>query len=191
MPESRGWRKTSQRGCFDEAGAPFADNPELGRFAERIVLGVAQNLAAIDARDRAIVELFYSSGLRLAELVGLDLPELDLADRTVRVLGKGGKQRVEDDARRVTLEHDLLHPVVQDLVRSATCLREGEHMALAYRVCIGCQRESDVLPAAVAEDHREAHHRRRLAAEIDGVGRQVHLPLDPLFCLEAQVRASP
>ncbi len=45
-------------------------------------------------RDRAIMELFYSSGLRLAELVSLDLPALDLADRTVRVLGKGNKARI-------------------------------------------------------------------------------------------------
>ena len=45
-------------------------------------------------RDRAILELFYSSGLRLAELVGLDLENIDLADRTVRVLGKGSKTRV-------------------------------------------------------------------------------------------------
>ena len=46
------------------------------------------------ARDRAIVELFYSSGLRLAELVGLDLGDLDVADRTVRVVGKGNKTRI-------------------------------------------------------------------------------------------------
>ncbi len=50
--------------------------------------------ADLDARDRAMLELFYSSGLRLAELVGLDLPDVDLADRTVRVLGKGGKTRI-------------------------------------------------------------------------------------------------
>ncbi len=45
-------------------------------------------------RDRAMLELFYSSGLRLAELVGLDLGDVDAADRTVRVLGKGSKARV-------------------------------------------------------------------------------------------------
>jgi integrase/recombinase XerC len=45
-------------------------------------------------RDRAILELFYSSGLRLAELVGLNLGDVDAADRTVRVLGKGSKTRV-------------------------------------------------------------------------------------------------
>ncbi len=50
--------------------------------------------ALLDVRDKAIMELFYSSGLRLSELVGLDLRDLDLADRTVRVTGKGQKSRV-------------------------------------------------------------------------------------------------
>ncbi len=45
-------------------------------------------------RDRALMELAYSSGLRLAELLGVDLGDLDLADRTVRVLGKGAKTRI-------------------------------------------------------------------------------------------------
>jgi integrase/recombinase XerC len=48
----------------------------------------------LGARDKAIMELFYSSGLRLAELVGLDLIDLDLADGTVRVLGKGNRARI-------------------------------------------------------------------------------------------------
>lgn len=45
-------------------------------------------------RDRAIMELLYSSGLRLAELVGLDVTGLNLPDRTVQVLGKGKKERI-------------------------------------------------------------------------------------------------
>jgi integrase/recombinase XerC len=49
---------------------------------------------ALAVRDKAIMELFYSSGLRLDELVSLDLGHLDLADRTVRVTGKGRKQRI-------------------------------------------------------------------------------------------------
>ncbi len=47
-----------------------------------------------DRRDRAIMELLYSSGLRLAELVGLNLDMLDRDEGTVRVLGKGGKERI-------------------------------------------------------------------------------------------------
>ncbi len=45
-------------------------------------------------RDRAMLELLYSSGLRLAELVSLDLPDVDLQDEVVRVTGKGAKTRV-------------------------------------------------------------------------------------------------
>ncbi|QXH46878.1 tyrosine recombinase XerC [Pseudomonas xanthosomatis] len=48
----------------------------------------------IARRDQAILELFYSSGLRLSELTGLDLEQLDLAGGLVQVLGKGGKSRV-------------------------------------------------------------------------------------------------
>jgi integrase/recombinase XerC len=48
----------------------------------------------LSIRDKAIMELFYSSGLRLGELVALDLTAVDLEDRTVRVAGKGGKTRI-------------------------------------------------------------------------------------------------
>ncbi len=49
---------------------------------------------SLSARDKAIMELFYSSGLRLAELKNLTVTEIDLRDRTVRVLGKGNKTRI-------------------------------------------------------------------------------------------------
>jgi len=47
----------------------------------------------LDLRDRAMLELFYSSGLRLSELTRLDLGSVDLADGLVRVLGKGRRER--------------------------------------------------------------------------------------------------
>ena len=46
------------------------------------------------ARDAAILELFYSSGLRLAELAGVDVHDLDPIGETVRVMGKGSRERI-------------------------------------------------------------------------------------------------
>ena len=48
----------------------------------------------VATRDRAMMELFYSSGLRLAELAGLDLRDIDFGDQLVHVTGKGQKDRV-------------------------------------------------------------------------------------------------
>lgn len=48
----------------------------------------------LPVRDRAMLELLYSSGLRLAELVSLDVADVDLRDEVVRVTGKGAKTRV-------------------------------------------------------------------------------------------------
>ena len=45
-------------------------------------------------RDRAILEMLYSCGLRVSELTGLDIGDLDLAGGMVRVMGKGGKERI-------------------------------------------------------------------------------------------------
>jgi integrase/recombinase XerC len=87
----------------------------------------------LTVRDRAMFELIYSSGLRLAELTGLDLSDIDLADRTVRVTGKGNKTRVLPVGRKAVdaLRQWLL--VRQELCRSAeTALflsRRGDRLA--------------------------------------------------------------
>jgi integrase/recombinase XerD len=59
---------------------------------------VARVLAAPDGsakglRDRAVLETLYGAGLRISELVGLDVDDVDLEEGSVRVLGKGGKER--------------------------------------------------------------------------------------------------
>ena len=52
----------------------------------------ADSILAI--RDRAIMELFYSSGLRLSELANLDLDSIDLSEKSLRAIGKGKKERL-------------------------------------------------------------------------------------------------
>lgn len=86
----------------------FTQNPITGLRAPKAAKPLPQALSVDQAvklveldgddllaiRDRAILELFYSSGLRLAELVNLDTGMLDFADGTVTVTGKGSKTRI-------------------------------------------------------------------------------------------------
>ncbi|MDX9952105.1 MAG: tyrosine recombinase XerC [Methylophilaceae bacterium] len=86
----------------------FSSNPCSGLRAPKSPKSLPQALSSDQAiqlvtiegdepltlRDRAILELFYSSGLRLAELVGLDLDAVNFAEGTVTVTGKGSKTRI-------------------------------------------------------------------------------------------------
>ena len=63
------------------------------REVERLVAAPAGE-APLGRRDRAILEVFYASGLRLSELVGLDVEDVNLSAKMVRVVGKGGKPRI-------------------------------------------------------------------------------------------------
>jgi len=58
------------------------------------LLAMPDGSTPLGRRDRAILELFYASGLRLSELVGVDMEDVNLAGRMVRVMGKGRKQRL-------------------------------------------------------------------------------------------------
>jgi integrase/recombinase XerC len=70
------------------------DADQMARVLEPAAPAQVVGDPRLATRDLAIMELLYSSGLRLAELVSLDLAALDLADRTVRVTGKGAKVRI-------------------------------------------------------------------------------------------------
>ena len=73
----------------DQTIPVFLSEPEITRLIETPNTG-----DPLGRRDRAILELFYASGLRLSELVAVDLEDLNLSGRMVRVMGKGRKERL-------------------------------------------------------------------------------------------------
>jgi tyrosine recombinase XerC len=73
-----------------EKALPKTATPEdLNRMME-----LASGDNARSAQDRAILELFYGTGIRLSELVGLNLNDIDLELKQIKVLGKGSRQRI-------------------------------------------------------------------------------------------------
>jgi len=66
----------------------------LGLDTVKELLESVETSRPLGKRDRAILELLYASGLRVGELVQLDLADIDLNERLVRVLGKGRKERI-------------------------------------------------------------------------------------------------
>ncbi|HEX9295720.1 MAG TPA: tyrosine recombinase XerC [Polyangiaceae bacterium] len=96
------FRYVHQRGLIDKNPAAQLSSPKVRRplptflsvDAAREVVESAQEEDPAAIRDRAILEVLYGSGLRVAELVGLELGDIELHARTVRVVGKGKKERV-------------------------------------------------------------------------------------------------
>ncbi len=96
------WRLLADRELVPHDAASLLDSPKAGRHLPRVlrVDEVDRLLVAPDAatpvglRDRALLELLYGAGARVGEVCGLDVGELDLAQRQVRLDGKGGRQRI-------------------------------------------------------------------------------------------------
>jgi len=78
-------------------------------------------------RDRAILELLYASGLRVSELTGLDMIDLDRAEQMLRVRGKGRKERIVPYGGKAAAALETYWPVRLELLRRA---REGEAKAV-------------------------------------------------------------
>ncbi len=68
------------------------DHEEASALMEHAAVA-ADDGSAIGARDRAIVELLYATGIRVSELCGLEVPSVDRRERTIRVRGKGDRER--------------------------------------------------------------------------------------------------
>jgi len=67
----------------------FLSEEEMAHFLE-----IPASSRPLDLRDKAILELFYAAGIRLSELVGINLEDISLSERLVRVRGKGKKERL-------------------------------------------------------------------------------------------------
>ncbi|MDQ3646444.1 MAG: tyrosine-type recombinase/integrase, partial [Actinomycetota bacterium] len=104
----------------DDVGAPKLDRP-LPKVLKALEAAELCELPPDDEpqglRDRAVFELLYGSGLRVAELCGLDLGDVDLRQRTVRVTGKGRKER------QVPISGPAAHAVATYLDRARSALR--------------------------------------------------------------------
>jgi integrase/recombinase XerC len=93
---------------------PTLDADQLGRLLD------VSECDALELRDLAVLELLYSCGLRLAELVSVNLPDLDFEDATLEVTGKGAK------TRRLPVGRQALAAVRAWLGVRAGIAREGE-----------------------------------------------------------------
>lgn len=106
-------------------------------------------------RDRAVMELFYSSGLRLAELTALDADEIDLRENNLRVVGKGGKTR-DVPVGRFAVQ------AINDWVKVRGQLAKQDEPALFV------SRSGDRL------SHRSVQQRIKMWARRQGIGQHVH-----------------
>ena len=98
----RFYRYQVQRGTLDHDPSARLESPRLARRLPGVLsetqvdelLGAPDVSTALGLRDRAMLELLYASGLRVSELVGLTLNRINLTQSTVRVSGKGTKERL-------------------------------------------------------------------------------------------------
>ena len=87
-------------------GKRLPENLDVDRMAK--LLDIPGDSPIVD-RDRAILELLYSSGLRLAELIDLNVNDIDSRDATVQVTGKGNKDRIVPVGRKALAALERWH----------------------------------------------------------------------------------
>src|SRR6476620_198946 len=98
------------------------------------LLDMPDRTAPLGRRDRAIMELFYASGLRLSELVGLGLEDVNLSSRVVRVLGKGGKERIVPFNRTT---EGALRDWMRDREEIVAAVRDSQFAVRGSRLAVG------------------------------------------------------
>ncbi|HET6565797.1 MAG TPA: site-specific tyrosine recombinase XerD [Xanthomonadales bacterium] len=91
-----------RNGARQDDPCALIENPKIGRGLPKALseaqvealLNVADTSTAVGLRDQAMLELMYATGLRVSELVGLDIAGVNLNQGVVRVVGKGNKERL-------------------------------------------------------------------------------------------------
>lgn len=104
------FRFACREGILDRNPAASVRSPKLPRQLPRhlrpgeveTLLDAANGETPLERRDLALLELLYASGLRVSEVARLDWADLDLDGRTLRVIGKGGKERMVPFGRPAT-----------------------------------------------------------------------------------------
>lgn len=134
-----------REGLLDEDPGALVSSPKLVRKVPahldvdemKALLEAPDQTSPLGRRDRAILELFYASGLRLSELVAIDLEDINLPSRLVRVLGKGGKERIvpfnPTAAQSVRAYLDDRQKLVQSATEPLTRTARDEPLFLNYR----------------------------------------------------------
>jgi len=92
----------------------FLSEEEMSDF-----LDLPQSGKPLDLRDRAVLELLYATGLRVSELVGIGLPDLNTDERLIRVRGKGNKERIVPYGK-------VAQERLRDYLRARLSINKGE-----------------------------------------------------------------
>ena len=125
--------------------------PDAPKEAEiDAILELAEGDSALALRNRALLELLYSCGLRSAEAVGLDLADVDFEREAVHVRGKGGKERL------VPLGEEVVHQLSRYLREGRPALARGAIDAL-FVSARGRRLDTSTVRRLIRHPHRLRH----------------------------------
>jgi site-specific recombinase XerD len=129
-------------------GRRLPDAPKAADVAE--LLETAAGAEPLELRNRALLELLYSAGLRSAEAVGLDLADVDFERESLHVRGKGSKERV------VPLGEEAAHQLARYLRAARPALARGAEDAVFVSVR-GRRLDTSTVRRIVRNPHRLRH----------------------------------
>ncbi|HXQ98005.1 MAG TPA: tyrosine recombinase XerC [Candidatus Limnocylindrales bacterium] len=132
----------SQRGLPEDGGDEFetegrhARRERKGKLKSRV--GASGAAAKRDGsrlmlrRDRAIIEMLYAAGLRVSELVGLNVDDVQRNDQMLRVLGKGRKERIVPFGSKALVALDAYWPLRAEMLNKSRAVNDAQPVFLNY-----------------------------------------------------------